>query len=424
MQIHIPHGKENAIGIVADISTSGIAFTLDQDVLEVGDSLKNAVLEFPDGTSINLDLEVKRVTQSNGYTYGTAFVDVDWPSFNSILTYIFSQEYPYLKALHEFSRDEVYDLYSVSGYMKLKAKDEMDRNFGKMLESLDKIKGKNQVCLDPVFFKDGKILSGASLIRIYGGTFLGQHLAAIPDARMLIKSKLDIYLAIVDFLANHPYCKNYLSYIVDISWHRKMFQSICDIINDKSKFLADSLQYFRCEVDTCGALEDNTYTCKELENVRGFLEFAKNTLEPIVVDCYEYNSGFYLNEIKRTYEVLDIHLNRKIWCVYEGEKPLAYAVIEVYPDGMNLFNVLDLCQLYPIGEDVDYAKVLLALLPKASTFFKKYSKQGFNLMFKADEETAQKVSIDGVKYQFAFGRIIASKEGILEYKRLINTTFK
>jgi hypothetical protein len=413
---------------LSNISTRGLCF-VSEEVFHKGQVIRNAVINIALGSPIHTDVCVKnRKGEKNGfYNYGVKFIDADWGVYHGLFKYIFMRSYPNLRSLNEFSLNEIYTLFEESGYMALKHKDEMEENFTNMTQVLNKVDEKPQLTINVVYYGDGKLLSGASLLRVYNGTFLGHQLASIPGARLYLKSKSDIYLGFCDFLLNHPYFRYYLAYFnAHSDWHAEMYKNVFEQINDKRKLILDTIQLFEYAIGCPGKFFlNNEYSTKCLNKPNEFFEFCNERAEPLIADSYGYNSKhFDLKEIKQTYEILGLYVSRRLWGIYKDEKAVAYAVAEAYPDGINLYNLIDMVRIYFIDEAPDIQSIINSLLPEVTQFFKKYKKKKFNLLFKASDNEVHNIKIEGLIYSHLLGRFIANREGASEYMKILQLNFR
>lgn len=413
---------------IADITTRGLSF-LSESAIHLEKNITK---------SLNIRIKDKEIfaegkfkysrKQKDGlYIIGMSFQNLRWSDYYFLFSYIFSKNYPHLKYLADFTSEEIYNLFKEAGYLSLKSKEEIDENFQDLFKNIIVIKDKTQISINPVFYKDGKLLSTASLLRIYDRTFLGHQLAAVPEARLIPKSKSDIYLGFADILLNHPYFEYYLSYILDLPWHQEMFKKIGEIIRDKSKFLLDFIQYFEfniIEYSENNFVWDNK--CEVVERIDEFIEFFKFENEQIIVDSYSYSiNSFYLPEIKQAYELMGLYVDRKLWHVKKGKRVVAYIVAEVYSNGLNLFNILDMCRIYFIeSSDSNIHYIIQEMMPHIAAYYQSYKKKKFNIMFKCSDELIKDINFVGLHYKYQFGRIIISKEGVAEYKKFISVNFR
>lgn len=414
---------------IADISTKGLSF-LSKSIIRSEENITKSLNIRIKDTEILVDGKFKycRKQRDGHYITGMSFQNLRWSDYYFLFFYIFSNDYSHLKYLADFTSEEIYNLFEEAGYLGLKPREEIDEIFQDLIRNIVIIKDKTQISINPVFFKDGKLLSTASLLRIYDRTFLGHQLAAVPEARLIPKSKSDIYLGFADILLNHPYFEYYLSYILDLPWHQEMFKKIGEIIRDKNKFLLDFIQYFECNIIECSNKNNYVWNsnCEVVERADEFIEFFKDKNDPIIVNSYSYLiNSFCLPEIKQAYELLGLYVDRKLWRVKKGKKVMAYIVAEVYSNGLNLFNVLDMCRIYfTDSNDVNINYIIQEMIPNIAAYYQSYKKKKFNIMFKCSNELIKEINLNGLKYKYQFGRIIISKEGVAEYKKFVSINFR
>lgn len=407
-----------------DICTRELSFISEENFLEEGEAVNNITIYMPNDLEITVHTCVKgcRPYKNGTFVYNLSLSDLQWPVYHKLFSYIFEKKYPALKPANHFSKGEIYNLFERSGYLDLKSRQEMDLNFKKMLSILDKIGEITHIIKNLVYYENEKPLTIGSVLRIYDRTFLGHHLASLPEAKLNLKSKTDVYLGMLDFMSNHPYFHYYLTYFDDhLSWHDKMYKDFYKNINDDNKLYYDSMHFFECKIGFAGGERPEGYKCTAVERPEEFFAFCKESLPPIVIDCYHYNrEHFSLLEVKQLYEILDLLTARRLWRICSDDRVAAYAVAETYTDGLNLYNLLDMCRIYPTNENIDLNPVLQALLPDASMFFRNFGKDRFNVLFRAGAQPVGNIKISGLHYHALAGRVIASREAAIEYRKLLN----
>ncbi len=409
---------------LVDISTEGFSFLCDEKLWSGREIVRNITLHLDSGAEIRIDGRVRyyRKEKDGRYLYGLRISEQQWFPRYELFKYIARKTYSNIRWIEEFTDEEVHALYDKSGYLSLKSREEMEHSFTNMLDAYEKIRDKKQISASPVYFSDDKMLTVCSVLRIYDRTFLGHQLASLPEARMNLKSKTDVYLVLADFLIDHLYCENYLSYFdISLPWHQEIFRRIGSYIDDKNKFVFDELEFFECHtVQTETVNEGSEFAVDVLEGSEQFRRFCHWNLDPIEVGCYAYDEKhFNLREISQVYEVLDLYVSRRLWAITKKSKVVAYAVAEAYSDGLNCFNLLDMCRVYFSAEAVAKRDILKALLPNVGLFFRKFKKDRFYVVFKcrADVKTLE---FRGLEHRHSAGRVMMSRPGIVEYRTVLS----
>ncbi|NLY76300.1 MAG: hypothetical protein GX075_13540 [Firmicutes bacterium] len=403
-----------------DISTKGLSFLSNEPIAE-NTVLSNINISFNHEVKVWVDGYVKYCipTKNCNYLCGLSFLNASWEVFDKIFNYIYKQKYPKLKPLFNCDIEQIYNLFFDSGYLNLKPKEEMEDNFNKMANNLDKIKNRSQLSFNVAYLDNGKLFSTASLLRIYNRTFLGHQLAAIPEARMNLKTKTDIYLSLCDFLLNHPYCLYNLMYFdANSLWHNQMFKRISNYIDDKNNVLYDSIQLFEFEIKSFKNVKSKL-TCKQLGDNKEFLEYCEKNIHNIEMNSYSYNDGFWLEEIKQVYELVGLFMDRKLWGIFYDEKIIAFIVTEVYFQGANLYDLLDMARIYIKDYKENAEDIIKAALPAIVPFYRRYNKEKFNVLIKIEDKAAYSINIQGLNYSHRMGRFFMSLRGLSTYKKIL-----
>ncbi len=407
---------------VKDITTSGVAFYSEKLGYKIGDRIKNMQILMKNDF-VRLDADVKYIIEAdNGYFfYGTKFPNNNWFRYYSLFRYIFKQTYPDIKQIFTFSREEIYLLYENSGYFNLKPGDEIEDSFNKMYKNLKRISDYPQITTNPVFVHNNKMYMGASALRIYNKTFLAQHLAAIPESRLFPSSKHSIYLGLSDYLICNPYYEYYLTYFdAQNKWHNRMYGSIAGYINDKNKYLYDTVEYFEVSYNEHALLSENSYSAEILTDTTEFSEYAEENIPSLVRYTYGLDKkNIDLTEIKQIYELIGLYIDRCIIKIVKDDVVTAYAVCEAYTTGLNHFNILDSIKVYIVEKKPDLNSVFNALIGESLSFYDRYEKNRTNLFIKLDSDVKDTINVPGIRYSHLIGRGLVDRNGIIEYKNLM-----
>ncbi|MBN2558342.1 MAG: PilZ domain-containing protein [Clostridia bacterium] len=407
---------------VKDITTSGVAFYSEKLVYKIGDRIRNMQILMKNDF-VRIDAMVKYIIEADAgsYFYGTEFLNNNWFSHYSLFQYIFEQTYPELQSIFNFSREEIFLLYDNSGYFDLKPRDEIGDSFNKMLKTLKKANDYPQITTNPVFVHNNKLYMGASALRIYNKTFLAQHLAAIPEARLFPGSKQSIYLGLSDYLICNPYYDYYLTYFnAHHKWHNKMYGSIAGYINDDSKYLYDTVEFFEIFFNEYIPDPPTPYRAETMADPDMFLEYSQKNIPPLIRSTFGYNkANIDLREIKQVYELIGLYLDRCIIKVEKDGVVAAYAVCESYSPGLNLFNILDSIKVYIVEKEPDLSLIFSSILGEAIYFYEKYEKMMTYLFISLDAGIKDTIDVPGVRYSHLVGRGIVDRSGIIEYKNLM-----
>ncbi len=417
------YGKKSRYRLV-DISSDGLSFESEIRLFMEGQTVRNLTVYLPGGVKACIDAVVKYCRQdgSGKYILGVYFTSMEWMTRQVLFKYIFEKTYPYLKHLKEFSVEQLYKLYDEARYLSLKSGDENDTSFADMVKCLEGLKDKPVISSSLAYYKNGRLLTIGSAVRVYNRTFFGNRLVSVPGARLNLISKTDVYIGLVEFMLANPYFEYYFSYIVsDIPWHREMFKNAEKFIGDREKLLFDTLHFFECETEELKVrASSNGYRCEVLEEHGDFINYCNKNLDALESGCYGYSyNSFGLSEIRELYDVLGYSVGRRLWAVYREGSVAAYIVAESYTEGLNLYNFNDGCRIYFTGEEIDANVVLDTAMPDVAMFFKKYGKSRFNIWFKSAGSLEENIKIEGIKYVGEAVRVMMNRHGSAEYKKLM-----
>lgn len=410
---------------VLDISTQGLSFLSEPLSLQKEEVLRSVVVMLDGVPDVQTDAVVtyRRSEKDGTVIYGLRFVEIGWAPRQQLLAYVLRKNFPRIRFLSDFSEAQIHEIYDGAGYLSLKSRHEMNKNYEHMITTFQKIKEKGQIGTTLAYCTGTRILTVGSILRIYDHTFLGHQLASLPEARLNLKSKTDVYSALADSLVDHQDCKHYVTYFdVHLPWHHEMYEKIGTYINDQNKFIMDSLEFFECtSKDFERGPTVTGYEVSAMESPEAFIGFCTHNMHPLEQGCYAYGRDeFYLPEIGRLYESFGLFVARRLWSVSIDGKTVAFAVSEAYTSGLNLFNLLDMVRLYFPDPQVDPRSVLSALLSHVIGFFSKYDKDTFYVVMKIAGESPSDLEMPGFAHRHSAGRVMASRQGVAEYRAIMS----
>ncbi len=418
-----------------DINTKGLSLFAADELFQEGERIRNLLVEIGGEIEIRADAEVKHVSRHNNgqYVYGLVFIELEWTGYQKLFTYIFGKNYPDLKPLADFTMEELAGLYEESRYISLKPKDDEAQFFMDHIGRLEQLNYKPEIAANLVYLRNGKLLSVGSVFRMYDRTFFGQQLLLAPGARLNPRAKTDIYIGLADVMLNHPYCEYYLTYICsDAEWHQELFDKINARINDRDKFRVDRLASFECSASGDRVVETHFshgtgpyYRIEALDEPSEFLAYTAGNLSFLENQCYHYQpEHLYLDEIRSTCQSFGFDTGRKIWRVFQAQTVIAYVVAEAYPDVMNPFDIMDTCRIYFIAGATDTESILQTILVEVSRFFARFQTKTFTLIANVLDSMGSIREISGLTPQNHLLRVMANREGLSEYKKLLMVEFE
>ncbi len=409
-----------------DLSVNGLSF-VSKEVLSEGHTLRYLTIQVGDQLHVVVNGEIRHVHKyHDGYKYGVVFSGVEWKVHQQLFSFIFKRCYPEIKPINEFSLEDLSGLYQQSKYLSLKPTDEDDRNFLNLIRKLEKVKAQPLFSTSYVYYKNGKLISIGTSTRIYNRTFLQQHLLNAPEVGLNPKAKTDIYISLADSLLSHPYFNNLIIYISqDLDWHQDLFSKMDAIINDQNKLVVNMLMGYECttiEIDYLS--ETGNYQFEQLIDTEEFINYCRNYLKPLEVKCYGYEDfNLKSDELNTIYRTQGFYRERKLWRIVKSGITVAYAVVEVYDDSLDLFGILDNCRIYPIDESIERSLIIGAILPVLGKYYQEFHKDKFYIFWDREEEKCE-FELSGLKTRTSIGRILMSRDGLAEYKKILMMDFE
>ncbi|MFA6308744.1 MAG: amino acid adenylation domain-containing protein [Clostridia bacterium] len=288
--------------------------------------------------------------------------------------------------------------------------------------NLQKIIENGSIAKGIVSYKNEKPVAFGSYARINNKTFQGSQIISEYDTKIDTNPLTILHLGLCNRLINNADFEHYISYMDSDKERILNFYSDAEkLINDENKFKIDMFESIECDCNNyLPSNNSEDIDCAKPENDEEFLEFCSRSIKPIECKSYSYNkTDLYLQSIKKKYKDLGLVAERKIWRIQKHGKVLAYAVAESYPDGIIQKGTSDLCRIHLTNGNADLLEILDALIKSAKVFFEERNKDTFNIYLKAGKELSAAKDIPGLKYREPIVRVLASKDGLIEYKNLL-----
>ncbi|MBC8062862.1 MAG: amino acid adenylation domain-containing protein [Clostridiaceae bacterium] len=412
---------------IIEISTSGLSFELISNTPCEGDILRNIHLNLNETLSFYFDAEVKYVKPGmNSFTCGLSFINLEWVYSQALFHYIFKKYYPNLKSLSDFSEDDISRLYDTTKYTGQKTFGTENNEFNSEIKAIDKVKDKPTIFVNIVYHKNNIITGANSALRIYNRTFVGHQPVLLPETYLNPKKNADIFIGLAEHLLNHLHFENFITYInSDFQWHLSVFENINKIIKNNEKLIFDKLTYYEYSIEDGHSEKVTEYCTEVLDDPSDFIEYCNKSLYSLESTSYSYDKeGFFQGEIKGIYHTLGYSMVRRVFRTKENGKTIAFAVAECFTEKIDFNNNLDTIKVYFVEENLNLKTILNSILSETVMFFKINNKKRFRIYVQLPSDTQDNISIPGLSKNFSTNRVMLSREGMLEFTRLLTSNFE
>ncbi|MHC1684004.1 MAG: hypothetical protein AB6733_13790 [Clostridiaceae bacterium] len=338
-------------------------------------------------------------------------------------------KYPGLNFISEYSDDQILRLFKKSGYMALKEGNELEENFRYYLDFLRKTNDNIDISYNLVHEENDIILSSVGIMRVYNNTFLAHHFAAAPEARFNVAAKINLYLACYEFAYLDKEVKYQLSYYDScLSWHKKIYTDFKLSINNEDLCDIIPVEFFEYTISS-NKVKNKDFFCHHMDNYGEFVEYCEENLSLLERECYGFtDDGFNLNKLKEVYSKYGCNAERALFKVSYKESPYMYAVVECFPTGTNLHNIMDACHIYFAGSNYDSNTEVVeiainSLLEKVNEFYIARGKTNYNILINHQGEHIKNIKVEGLEYCYNLSKFIIDENCFLKLKScLFNKT--
>jgi hypothetical protein len=412
---------------IKNITTKGLAFVCSKKIFKKINIKKNAEIIINNKKRLAINIVVKYISEKNignnnnneFYIIGVEFKKIEWIQFYDLFNFIFFNEFPNLKHMYEFEKEDIYILFKNTGYFDAKINSNSDFYFKEMYENIIRLSFFPQLSCNLVYF-DKKPVCSSSVSRIYKNTFLTHQFLSQATDEKEEGSMYLLFKGVNEFLLNNPYYKYFITYIDnDLDWNRNLYVNAAKYINKFENFKIDTLSIYSYKIDNNHTnLEvKKSYILNEENDLSGFLKFCVNNLSQLECNVFSYNENFNLNELRETFNLMGLNITRKIYTVKnESNSILAYVVLECYPT-LNIFNLTDNCMIYFTNNEENLEEVFKLIISELTNEFILQNKKNYFLIMKNPEKLTNSISVNikNVTGPFVDIRIIGDKNSTKEY---------
>lgn len=369
---------------LVDVSFAGIAFPADpvKDALYVGLRIDRIEVICEDGKIIKLRGTVRSLANVSGaLACGVSVAPWEEDAFH--WTSFVMNRLNQTTAHGDKHADELWELYTDSGYFNLSGKDPKEfESLAKCFRHvMDRTKDSPWLSFHCVWPSPGRIESALSAMKAYGGTWMLHQLAKRKvvqgSSRRILR---DTYLRAFE----HVHADSKANWILcyheaNIRWTHKAHVSFAKQFEATGLTVAHP---FRLMEAYCRARPEPRPSSPFTINRAGFdeCELLLDVLEERLPRIYREGADLVaerldLAEAKKNWAAADMERDREIWVARHRGIPVATAILEVGETGTNLFRLLDALRLVALqpGGEAAYPE----LVEKARSWFLARGKESF-----------------------------------------------
>ncbi len=423
---------------LTDSSAMGFSMPMDadKDILFLGERIGNVVLSLPDG-DITLAVIIRSI-----------FRNADHPSWGfEILAFRSAEEKERWKQLAFFSNhlhlalgdvnniDISWKLLRASGYL-----DEIDYTLHERLEksyhSSWKLHSSVSSFSRYIIGSHGKLAVGTMAFSlIYPRTWLVHHFGVDSykgeiSKLQTINISQEMYIGGMYLLNHMTDCDHYVIYSnSQKSWNRITYQRFFNIYNNNS--LLDSLHAYKYITTSSRTLN---YTCNysnyniispNSELLYILSKNLKEKLHPLLFESFSYRfPNISFSDFEKLCQANNYERKRTVYFAEVNSVPVAALIAETGGEGINVFNLLNSCWIFPLGlkSEIDM-NIKQMLLLKAIEFYKKEQKAEF--IYWEDESSDCKKELEdmGFRHHTVIFRWIAKRSVLPIYLNYISELY-
>lgn len=369
---------------LVDVSFAGIAFNADpvKDALYVGLRIDLIEIFCGDGRTIQLRGTVRSLATTNGIV--TCGVSVTpWEENVFAWTSFVMNRLNQTTSHGEEYAEQLWDLYTESGYFNLSGKDPHD--FDSLSKSfrlvMDKTKSNPNLSFHSVWLSENRIEASFSAIKSYSRTWTLHQLAkrkvVARSSRQILR---DIHLRIFEHIHADSRADWILSYVeAHVRWTQRAPMPFTRQFVGTGLVIARSFRLLEAPArarSDAAPLSVHTINKARPDECRLLADVLSQNMPPVYQEAADLvEERLDLAECKRFWQASGLERDREIWVARYRGTPVAAAILEVGETGTNLFRLLDslrLVALQPKGE-----AAFVELIEKARSWFLARQKESF-----------------------------------------------
>lgn len=390
VRLSFRHPKTGAIvrGTIHDVSHTGLAVDCDLPTeLSPGSKLAGLRVERPGQEAVALNCEVRYTRTEDVEDHERLGLRIAHPMLDYLRWSNVVEDllYPGTKCSPEYA-GKVWDLFGQCGYFLLAGRTmESFKRLEKAYHSVNRIlENAPQLYKQTVWVNksDDQVIGSATILKVYSGTWLGYHMAKLPgkapdgtDGREILR---ELNFRSFEHMQRDPeleWCHGTVRQ--DASWTRYAYYEFTDRMHSDEVFMvpftAMELYAEKPVVAANGAFEASEATEAEKALLLQNLEQTRPLAYRAAIDLEKKSLDLAKN--KRLWRGQRLERDREIFVSRKDGVPQAAAVVEMVPDGIHVFQLLNLVRLYPLfeGGEASYAD----LLEEVRNWFDEFEKERF-----------------------------------------------
>lgn len=281
--------------------------------------------------------------------------------------------------------EQLWDLYTDSGYFNLSGKDphEFDSLALSFRQVVERTRSVPWLSYQAVWPSGHRIDAAASIVKVYQGTWMFHQLAkrrggdGEKAGRHILR---DTYLRAFEYIQSDANCNWVLVYgEAHVRWMQRSHYAFAEHFESTGAAIARpfNLMEANCRLRAeATPLNDYRVGAAAPDERQLIVDVLGRTLpQPYIEACDLVGQRFDISVTKRVWSEIGLEREREVWVARHRNEPVAAAIMEAGQTGTNLFRLLDsvrLIELAPRGEDA-----FLPLLEKAKAWFLARGKSSF-----------------------------------------------
>lgn len=415
IELIIRHPRLHGVSLskpVIEMSARGVVFPIfpETDLLFPGESVKEAIINLPDGP-VRVEGTIRSIRDQDGHlAYGFEIIRFFHENERRRwMRHVFLSTYQRLKVGKKEDASAFWGVLESSNYIK----NEVTKSLVPLIKkrffiAWDKHSENPWINHNLLFYKKQKPVAAISISRIYPKTSLGHHMSVDNKIR---KGFFDVGREVIcgmTYITRHLLTTDYyVSYFyADKTYNRLMFKGFLRRYPINEDFLYDRYHLYKCLLKTVSnGIADQGRGGVDIKlgdtELLGVLSsHLKNNLTKIEFEAFSFHEHeITLESFSKQCLIHGYERKRRIFFALKKGIPLAALIAETGDEGINTFNLLNCCWVVFLEPEARQDEQLLdRLMIQAIRFYREEGKKEFIFMEASNREPRSHVEVYGVRY--------------------------
>ncbi len=369
---------------IENFTERGLSAIVDDDsfTLPAGTLLPDLELQFGSGPTVRVIGSVVhcRLNPSGSVTTGINIANNTSSLLMPIFDFVIPRRYLGIYRLTEEDLAGNWELLEKAGYLETKHDSDMGHIRDQAIDAWRKLsRSNNELSKNWIFLgKDAGVTGGIHITRLYNSSWLTHHLSIIQGHQRTVTPAL--FGSICDFVIQSA---DYLVSYTDAtkSWNKKNYYEFSKLYasdSDNHLHEYDLVQFNIAGSTGISVRNKSVRLATDYDRIR-IAKHLRECLPTVQLKAFDLLEDTIIGDrLAEKYLEKGLYRDRKFFVYGSGDEIVAFVMCDAATDGVNIFSLLDKCELFTLDQTkTSLIEVKTALLQKTIEHYRSLNKEAF-----------------------------------------------